>query len=180
MTLLGRRVFVVGQDPVDDGVQRAEHRRGFRLAARVGFRLRVGEDLANLASGVPEGAGDLANRHAVAMREANLGVVVHRQHPCLRSLGSRGDRAYWNGCGWGGSILHADFRPGGGSLLCAHNQNWATTRLRPGRLPSALTMSRRVDRVGVGLLWRAVEQRLRDLSGHNRPSSPFWMASRCR
>ena len=58
--------------------------------------------------------------------------------------------------------------------------NWATTRLRPWRLPSASTMSRRVDRVGVGLLWRAVEQRLRDLSAHNRPSSPFWMASRCR
>ncbi len=42
--------------------------------------------------------------------------------------------------------------------------NWATTRLRPVRLPSASTMSRRVHEVGVGLLWRAVEQRLRDLS----------------
>ena len=43
--------------------------------------------------------------------------------------------------------------------------NWATTPLRPGRLPSAATMSRRVDGVAVGLLWRAIEQRLREMSG---------------
>lgn len=42
--------------------------------------------------------------------------------------------------------------------------NWTTTRLRPAHLPSPSTMSRRVDGVGVGLLWRAVEQRLRELS----------------
>jgi IS5 family transposase len=45
--------------------------------------------------------------------------------------------------------------------------NWKTTRLRPARLPSPATMSRRIDSVGLGLLWRAVEQRLRDRSaGH--------------
>lgn len=43
-------------------------------------------------------------------------------------------------------------------------ENWKTTRLRPPRLPSPATMSRRIDRVGIGLLWRAVEQRLRTLS----------------
>ena len=37
-----------------------------------------------------------------------------------------------------------------------------TTRLRPPVLPSQRTMSRRIDGVGVGLLWRAIEQRLRD------------------
>lgn len=42
--------------------------------------------------------------------------------------------------------------------------NWHT-RLRPSRLPSNATMSRRVDKVAVGLLWRAVEQRLRELPG---------------
>jgi IS5 family transposase len=42
--------------------------------------------------------------------------------------------------------------------------NWTTTRLRPARLPSPATMSRRVDTVGIGLLWRAVERRLRDRS----------------
>jgi len=40
--------------------------------------------------------------------------------------------------------------------------NWTTTRLRPFRLPSASTLSRRLFSVGVGLLWRALEQRIRD------------------
>ena len=38
--------------------------------------------------------------------------------------------------------------------------NWSTTRLRPWRLPSPATMSRRVHRAGTGLLWRALQQRL--------------------
>lgn len=42
--------------------------------------------------------------------------------------------------------------------------NWNSTKLRPKRLPSAATMSRRIDKVAIGLLWRAVEQRLRDQS----------------
>lgn len=49
------------------------------------------------------------------------------------------------------------------SWACQH-ANWKTTRLRPDHLPSPSTISRRVDRVGLGLLWRAVEQRLRELS----------------
>lgn len=42
--------------------------------------------------------------------------------------------------------------------------NWSTTRFRPDKLPSPSTLSRRVDCVGLGLLWRAVEQRLREVS----------------
>jgi hypothetical protein len=45
--------------------------------------------------------------------------------------------------------------------------NWVTTRLRPTRLPSDSTMSRRIDRVAVGLLWRAIEQRLREQSAEH-------------
>jgi IS5 family transposase len=41
-------------------------------------------------------------------------------------------------------------------------RHWSTTALKPWRLPSASTLSRRLDGVGVGLLWRALEQRLRD------------------
>ena len=40
--------------------------------------------------------------------------------------------------------------------------NWGGTRLRPWRLPSPSTMSRRAYAVSVGLLWRALEGRLRD------------------
>jgi Transposase DDE domain len=39
--------------------------------------------------------------------------------------------------------------------------HWKSTHLRPPRLPSPATMSRRIDRVALGLLCRAVEQRLR-------------------
>src|SRR5205085_6879657 len=40
-------------------------------------------------------------------------------------------------------------------------RHWSTTTRRPPRLPSASTMSRRVDAVAVGLFWAALEQRLR-------------------
>lgn len=40
-------------------------------------------------------------------------------------------------------------------------RHWSTTRLRPDPLPSASTMSRRIDGVAVGLFWRAVEVRVR-------------------
>src|SRR5262249_55088945 len=73
-------------------------------------------------SGVMKGAGDLANGHAVAVREANLGIVVHRQHPCLRCNSPVSNGSYCNECGWGGSILLADLSPEGGSLLRADYQ----------------------------------------------------------
>jgi hypothetical protein len=37
---------------------------------------------------------------------------------------------------------------------------WSTTRLRPWRLPSPATLSRRLDTVASGLFWNALEQRL--------------------
>jgi hypothetical protein len=40
-------------------------------------------------------------------------------------------------------------------------QNWRTTRQRPPQLPSDSTLSRRIDSVGVGLAWRALEERVR-------------------
>lgn len=40
-------------------------------------------------------------------------------------------------------------------------RNWKTTSRRPGKLPSPSTMSRRAYSVGVGLLWHALEGRIR-------------------
>src|SRR5690242_18535893 len=40
-------------------------------------------------------------------------------------------------------------------------RNWSTTRLRPPRLPSPATLSRRIDSAGVGLFWRQLQERLR-------------------
>jgi hypothetical protein len=45
---------------------------------------------------------------------------------------------------------------------CDH-RHWSTTSLRPRHLPSPSTMSRRAYSTGVGLLWHALEQRLRTL-----------------
>ena len=41
-------------------------------------------------------------------------------------------------------------------------RHWSTTTLRPARLPSPSTLSRRLYGVGTGLFLRALEQRLRD------------------
>src|SRR5581483_4554719 len=40
-------------------------------------------------------------------------------------------------------------------------ENWQSTRLRLPQLPSPATLSRRGDSVGLGLLWQAVQERLR-------------------
>lgn len=42
------------------------------------------------------------------------------------------------------------------------SRHWSTTTLKPPRLPSESTLSRRADGAGVGLLLRALERRLRD------------------
>lgn len=39
--------------------------------------------------------------------------------------------------------------------------NWSTTRLRPIKIPSEPTMSRRVDSVATGVFWKHLEQHLR-------------------
>ena len=41
--------------------------------------------------------------------------------------------------------------------------NWGATTMRPWKLPSPSTMSRRAYSVGTGLLWRALQERLRRL-----------------
>ena len=43
-------------------------------------------------------------------------------------------------------------------------EHWKMTSLNLHHVPSPATMSRRIDSVAVGWLWRAVEQRLRALS----------------
>jgi IS5 family transposase len=51
--------------------------------------------------------------------------------------------------------------------------NWSSTRLRPPRLPSQPTMSRRLDKVALGLVLHAVEKRLRTLSATQPPLVAF-------
>src|ERR1044071_9383773 len=85
MALFGRSLFILGQDGINDGVKGTEDRSVGWLGSCVRSGLGVLEDVADLTSGVMKGAGDLVNAHAVAMCAANLAIVVHRQHPYLRS-----------------------------------------------------------------------------------------------
>src|SRR5262245_40283826 len=143
--LLGWGLLVLGEDGVDGGVEGAEHGGGRGLLARVGPGLRLLQGLADLAPGVAEGAGDLANASAVAVRATDGAVVVHRQHPCLRCQ-APGEGAYCNRGGCGGSIYLADPAAGGGPGLRAdyqarrgitdgavwgHCRGWRTPWLRP-------------------------------------------------
>ena len=83
--LLGRRLFIVSQDLLDDGVKIAEldGRRLVGPSERLG--LGVGQHFANFASRMVKRAGDGANRHAIAMGLANTCILVHREHPWLLS-----------------------------------------------------------------------------------------------
>ncbi len=80
VTLLGRGVLVGGEDGVDDGVEGPKAGAGGGWA---GCRAGVGggRRLADVVPPEAELPGDLPNAHAVAVRQANVGVVVHRQHP---------------------------------------------------------------------------------------------------
>jgi hypothetical protein len=40
-------------------------------------------------------------------------------------------------------------------------RHWSTTTLKPGRIPSPATLSRRVYRIGLGLFFRVLEERIR-------------------
>src|SRR5262249_52529301 len=84
VALLGWCRFVLCEDGIDERMEGPADGCGVRLGARVRPRLGLAEGLADLVARVVVGAGDVANAHAVAVREADLGVVVHGQHPCLR------------------------------------------------------------------------------------------------
>ena len=78
--LLGRGVLVVGEDLVDDRLERPEQ-RGDPVPGRwEGIGLGMLEDLPDGVPGVPEFAGDLPDGHAIAMGPPDGAVVVHRKH----------------------------------------------------------------------------------------------------
>ena len=83
-------------------------------------------------------------------------------YPLVREVGSKFHQKYKQIPGWVvlltmlWAALHD--RP---VVWACQLDNWATTKLCPDRLPSSATMSRRVDGVALGWLWRAVEERLR-------------------
>jgi hypothetical protein len=90
-------------------------------------------------------------------------------YPLVREVGSQFHQKYKQIPGWVVlvTMLWAALHDRPVSWAC-QLINWATNKLRPEHLPSPATMSRRVDGVAMGLLWRAVEERLR---GAGEPAS---------
>ena len=88
--LLGRGVLVVGEDLVDDRLDRARGWGPARfLVQRLGMGLGMLEDMPDGLAGVSELPGDLADGHAIAPRPPNRAVVVHREHVLGLRVGDR-------------------------------------------------------------------------------------------
>jgi hypothetical protein len=77
--LLGRGVLVVGEDPVDDRLDRSE-KRGLAVANRWSRRLGMVEDLPDGLAGVSELSGDLPDGQTITASPPNRAIVVHREH----------------------------------------------------------------------------------------------------
>ena len=87
--LLGRGGLVVGEDLVDDRLERPEHGGRSVPGQRLGMGLGMLEDLPDGLAGVSELPGDLADGHAIASRPPNRAVVVHRKHVLGLRVGDR-------------------------------------------------------------------------------------------
>ena len=89
--LLCRGVLVVGEDAVDERLDRSE-KWGLPVPRRCGGGLGMAEDMPDGLACVSELPGDLPDGHPIAAGPPNRAVVVHREHV----LGLRvGDRSLW-------------------------------------------------------------------------------------
>jgi hypothetical protein len=80
MALLPRRLDIAAQDVIDDRLEGIHHRRHRPTPIRL--RLRLGEDLPNLASRMTEAARQFANAQllqTVGLTDAR--ILVHLDHP---------------------------------------------------------------------------------------------------
>jgi hypothetical protein len=81
VALLGRRLFIGLEYAVDEELERIDN-RGQRLLPGVGLGLGLAEDLADLAAGVMELAGQFADTQLIdGMGSADACVLVHLDHP---------------------------------------------------------------------------------------------------
>jgi hypothetical protein len=83
--LLGRRLFVVGKNLLDDGMKTTELSRWRFAEPGKRLWLGVGQYLADLASRMVKCPGNGPNAHAIAMGLSNACILVHREHPWLLS-----------------------------------------------------------------------------------------------
>lgn len=80
MALLTWRLFIAGEDGVDDRLEGIKHRR--QWPTLIGFGFGVDEDVANLASGVVKASRQLPDAHVfLAIGLSNACVLFHVDHP---------------------------------------------------------------------------------------------------
>jgi hypothetical protein len=79
VALFGGSVLVVGEDLVDDRLDRSEPGS---LSVTVGWERRFGmvEDMPDGFACVSELSGDLSDGHAIATSPPNRAIVIHRKH----------------------------------------------------------------------------------------------------
>ena len=72
---------IVGQDLLDQGLVGTQSRGRPILLQAVRPRLTLLQDLPDLTPGVTKPPGNLPNAHPIAMCDADLTIIFHRQHP---------------------------------------------------------------------------------------------------
>ena len=80
VSLLGRGVFVVEEDLLDQRLERPQPGSGSVSGQRLGMGVRMREGMPDGPSGVTKLPGDLPNGHAIAISPSNRAIVVHGNH----------------------------------------------------------------------------------------------------
>jgi hypothetical protein len=80
MALLGRGIFVVDQDLVDDRLERSQPGGRPVPGQRLGMWVGMHEGMPDSSSGVFELPGDLSDGHAIAPRPPNCAIIIHGNH----------------------------------------------------------------------------------------------------
>jgi len=88
MPLLGGSILVVGENLVDERLDRPED-GGLAVPGRSGPGLGMVKDMPDGLACMSELPGDLANGHAIATSPPNRTIVVHREHVLGLRLGDR-------------------------------------------------------------------------------------------
>jgi hypothetical protein len=110
--LLGRGVLVVGEDLLDERLDRAED-GSLSVPGPDGLGFSVVEDMPDGLACMSELSGDLSDGHAIASSPPNRAIVVHREHVLgLRGVIDPCGNVHRTEGGWGGLLLDDHFAPG--------------------------------------------------------------------
>src|SRR5271157_2067786 len=80
VSLLGRGVFVVEEDLLNQRLERPQPGSGSVSGQRLGMGVRMREGMPDGPSGVTKLPGDLPNGHAIAISPSNRAIIVHGSH----------------------------------------------------------------------------------------------------